>query len=159
MPRRIRIFILILVRFAFVIANKVLLFLLPLPFFPNVSVALAKFVGIPPLTLNQLKFNLPIPNLLSFIPSFMRKSDKTPQMKPVITEPTISIGEKIRTWRQRHLIEARGITARMEVVPQVKSRKKIENVEFEAPIQGINKIVCESIEALQQVSTSTSEMS
>ena len=88
----------------------------------------------------------------------MRKGDKTPQMKPVTTEHTISIGDKIRTWRQRHLIETRGMTARMEVVPPAKPKKRVENVEFETPIQGINKILGESMETFQQVSGLISEI-
>src|SRR5208282_3241115 len=114
-----------------------------------------KFGDICLLALNQLKVNL---SFLSFISLFMGKSDPPSQMKSVTTEPTISIGEKIRTWSQRHLIETRGRTARMEVAAPRKSRKNIEHVEFEAPTQGINKIVGESVEALQQVYRSISKM-
>jgi hypothetical protein len=158
MPRCFRIFILIIRRLAIFITTKVLLFLLPLPFFPNVSIILAKFVGILTLALKQFKVSLPTPNFLSFIPLFMRKSDPAPQMKSVSTEPTISIGEKIRIWRQRYLVEARGTTASAEVVPSRKSRKNIEHIEFETSAKGINKTVGESTEALQQVYHLISEM-
>lgn len=157
MPRRIRIFILIIRRLAVFIVTKVLLFLLSLPIIPYVSLILAKFTGVP-LALKQLKVILRPLIFLSFIPLFIRKRDRAPQMKPVTAEPKISIGERIRTWRQRYSVEARRLTARPEVVPPGKSRKKIEHVECEAPSQEINKIVCESLEALEPVYHLISEM-
>ena len=158
MPRCIRIFILIIRRLAFFIATKVLLFLLPLPFFPNVSIVLAKFFGIPPLALKQPKVNLPAPSFRSFINLFIRKRERPPQMKSVPTEPTTFIGEKIRTWRKRYLTEARGMTTRQEVAPQSKSSEKIGHVESEAPSQDISKIVYASMETLEQVYHSIYDM-
>lgn len=157
MPRRIRIVILIVCRLAFFIVTKVLLFLLSLPFIRYVSLILAKFARIP-LALKQLKAILQTVIFLSFTPLFIRKRDEAPQMKSATTEPKISIGERIRTWRQRYSVEARNLTARLEVVQPRKSRKRIEHVEFEAPSQEINKIVCEPLEALEPVYHLISEM-
>ena len=152
-------FVLAIRRFAFFVAANVLFHLLPLPLFPNVSVLLAKSVGIDPLVLNPVNLQLPRFNLSFLLSPFMFKQNEDKPIKKSTAEATISLGEKIRTWRQRNLIEAKGVTPPIDVVPPSKnSRKPIEQVEFEAPIQALTRTVSDSMEALHQVRPSMAEM-
>src|SRR5271170_7761306 len=164
MPRIAR-FILITRRIIQFIARQILLFILPIPFFPSISALLAKSVGIDPLSLKS--FNLPKPlqsiqtittNLTRFVPKFiMPKQTQTRAAIPA--ETSISIGEKIRTWRQRHLgdkaMDEKGKEVQIEEewqIPKPKSvRKKVDEVEFENPIHEMQRVLEEGVTAIQKV--------
>jgi hypothetical protein len=158
MPRCTSIVIFIIRRIFFFLAKRFLLFVLPLPFFPNVTAVLAKLFGINPLELKQV--NIPTPKLKSFIPTslipkfMMAKHDQVSQMKPIPTDPTISLGEKIRTWRQRQIVNERIMAPARIGIPtdsRRAPRKKIDQVDFESSVEGMDKIITDSMGTIQQV--------
>src|SRR5271154_5617125 len=99
MPR----FLLLVKRIIQFIARQILLFILPIPLFSNLSAVLARSVGIDLLSLKPLFKPIQIQsittNLTRFVPTFLMP--KPIQTKAIPVEPTLSLGEKIRTWRQR----------------------------------------------------------
>lgn len=83
----------------------------------------------------------------------LRKHDKVSPVKPIPTDPTISLGEKIRTWRQRQIVNDRVPSARIEISADSRRapRKTIDQVDFETPIQRMDRVVSASVGNLQQV--------
>lgn len=148
------------------IARKILSFLLPIPFFSNVSVVLATLVGINPLTLKPPSIKLP-PILTQFltsklIPDFLRPSK--PPLQALQSE-TIELGEKIRTWRQRDILTAAerkfaDDIASLSGLPMDRAKKtgerpNIQKIEFGGTAENeMTKVLADSIEALHHVSPS-----
>jgi hypothetical protein len=134
-------------RLFFLIAHKVLSFLLPIPFFPTVSGVLANLIGLDPLTFKHPSFTLP-PALTKFlpknlVPGFLRPSK--PPFKALESE-TIELGEKIRTWRQRDIVRGaeRKVAEEIAELPglsmiqkgkKTMERPNIQNVEFDGSVQ------------------------
>ena len=156
-------FTLMICRIAFIIVRNVLKFLLPIPFFPNTSIVLATLVGLNPLELKPLEFptkfisQLPSP-FHTVISKLRGRHDQLAHFNPNTTpDSTMDLVEKVRTWRQRQLAMARLSTARLEAFgdapPPLPSpmRTRIDQVDFETPIQGMTRVIDESVGDVQQV--------
>lgn len=149
-------------RIALFIARKLLKFLLPIPFFPNTSIVLAVYVGFTPVNLNPASPPVRLyPRLPASLCEIISKIVGTPhtQVQPdYATENSMDLSEKISTWRQRDLEAARleageidGSRRHPLAKPQPPKHTRIEQVDFEMPIQGIDKMTEESVQDLEHV--------
>jgi hypothetical protein len=137
-------------RIALLFIRTVLQFLLPLPFFPTVSLVLAKAVGI-----DTVAFQTPSPASINSLPRVSvipatprlfpfdspRPAAKVPILQPLDStrdDTTIPLGEKVRTWRQKNILAQ--ATARALRPPTLEEsgvkRKRIDEVDFGTTIEG-----------------------
>jgi hypothetical protein len=160
MPRNFLTSLLTIVRrFLLFIARKVLSFLLPIPFFPSVTSVLATLVGINPLTLEPPSVKIPtvLQKLLptSFVSAFLKPAK--PQFKALRSD-TIELGEKVRTWRQRHLATeterkvAHEVAELTDRAKKIVTRQNIQDLDFGGSIQKeMAKVIDDSVGALEHV--------
>ena len=151
-------------RIALFMARQLLKFLLPIPLFPNTSLVLAVYVGLSSVNLNPA--SLPV-RLYSHLPGPLRKiiskivGTPNTQVQPDYgTEnSSMDLSEKISTWRQHDLEAAKleageidGSRRHALAKPQAPKHTRIDQVDFEMPIQGIDKMIAGSVQDLEHVS-------
>jgi len=81
------------------------------------------------------------------------------QTKAIPVEPTLSLGEKIRTWRQRGIAanatkngkEASEGEEEFHVQSKMNTRKKINEIDFESPVDGVKRVIEEDGNAIHAV--------
>jgi hypothetical protein len=162
-------FIAIFKRVLFFVINKILKWLLPIPLFPAVSSVLANMVGINPLTLNN--FSLQKLPTISLVPPNAIHLPTVPGIHGMplvssaenIISETIPLGEKVQTWRQRHLVAenatndaedilhlAEKITKKSVVIGKQK-RERIDHIDFDNPLRRVGKAVPDIKATVQDV--------
>jgi hypothetical protein len=163
-------FVAIIRRVVFLIVNKVLKWLLPIPLFPAVSSVLANMVGINPFTLNSVALpKLPgisvipaTPKLPSVIPGLPVLPDQLVPPEIDLSE-TIPLGEKVSTWRQRHLVAENAANDQENIIQLAQKinrkslgegktkRERIDHIDFDNPLGRVAKVVPEAKTAIRDV--------
>lgn len=157
-------FIAIFRRVLLFLINKVLKWLLPIPLFPAVSSVLANMVGINPLTLNNFSLQkLPTISLIPPVPIHLPTVRGIEAEAEHILSETIPLGEKVQTWRQRHLVpenvtsDAEDILHLAEKITKKslgngkQKRERIDHIDFDNPLGRVEKAIPDVKSAVQDV--------
>lgn len=137
--------LLLIQHIALIFVQKLLQFILPLPFLPAVTGVLAKLVGIdsrafqpitfPKMALPHISIIPASPRILPIAPpvleTFLPKLKKSVEVTK--DDVTIPLGEKIQTWRQNHMLAQ--ATSQQKPLISLEDftsigRKRIDHVDF-----------------------------
>ena len=163
-------FVAIIRRVVFLVVNKILKWLLPIPLFPAVSSVLANMVGINPFTLNSIALpKLPAISVIPATPIVASAIPSLPVLPNQLVPPkidlseTIPLGEKVRTWRQRHLVAENAGNDHENIIQLAQKinrkslgdgktkRERIDHIDFDNPLGRVEKAAPEIKTAIRDV--------